>query len=260
MSRGVVSQEFRAESGWRVQSGDGRIMRDKSGRNNDLERAVETYLQSGEQEALERVVEAGSNLVHYYARLYGGGCSDEDLSQAGYEGLLKALKRFDPGRNVLFATYATHCINGEIRRELRKRKSFKMPEWIVNLQGKIIRASEELTQENGRLPTLKEVAERINVQEDGILQAMQAGCVSLDELDVSRVKNLHYESFKLPIEDEIMIRMALDRLSGLQKKVFKLIYYRDMTQEQVAQKLGTNQRRVSRVLFSGHTLLKKILE
>ena len=229
----------------------------RSGSN--LETAVEIYLKTGEIDALEQVVEAGSGLVHHYARLYAGGRNDEDLSQAGYEGLLKALRRFDPGRNVLFATYASHCINGEIRRELRKRKAFKLPEWISNLQNKITAATEVLIQEKGRFPSLGEIAERINVQEDGIVQAMQAGSVSMDEVDISQVRNLRYESFKLPIEDEITVRMTMERLSALQKKVLKLTYYKDLTQAQIAVELGINQRQVSRVLFQGHSSLKKAL-
>ncbi len=219
--------------------------------NQILETAARNYLSTGHLEAKEAVVCAGKALVNYYAGLYSPGKIDEDLRQAGYEGLLKALKRYNPERGVLFATFATHCIIGEIRHELRDRGPFKAPEWLKDLQSKIISATEELAQKNGTMPSLKEIANKANIAEGGIQEAMQAGCVSLDEMDLSKVRSLRYESFKLPIEDVITLKMSMDKMDSLQKKVVTLIYYEGMTQEEVARKLGINQRKVSRILNRG---------
>lgn len=219
--------------------------------NNALEIAAKDYVFTKAPAAKEAVVETGQALVNYYASLYSPGRIDEDLRQAGYVGLLKALKRFDPNKGVLFATYATHCIIGEIRHELRDRGTFKIPDWLKSLQAKIIEATDELAQKNYAMPTLKEIASKVNVAEEGIVEAMQAGCISLDQLDLSKLKSLRYESFKLPIEDVITVKMSLDRMDQLQKKVVTMIYYEGMTQEQVARKLGLNQRKVSRLLNSG---------
>jgi RNA polymerase sigma-B factor len=217
-------------------------------KNKMLEAAVAHYLQSKSDEDKISVVEAGEALVNYYASLYSPGKTDEDLRQAGYEGLLKALKRFKPDLNVTFSTYATHCIIGEIRHELRDRGTFKIPDWMKSLQAKIIKATEELAQKNGAMPTLKEIAHRVNVAEDGIIEAMQAGCVSLDEIDLSKVKHLRYESFKLPIEDKIALQISIEKMDQLQQQVVRLIYYEGFTQEEVAKRLGLNQRKVSRLL------------
>ncbi len=223
----------------------------KTKQNTVLEAAVQEYLEKDSNESKAAVIKAGEALINYYAGLYSPGKLDEDLKQVGYEGILKALKRYDPTRNVMFSTFATHCIIGEIRHELRNRGSFKIPEWLKKIQATVINATEELAQQNGAMPTLQEIAVKVNVSEEGIVEAMQAGCVSLGEVDLSKVKTLRYESFKLPIEDKITVQMALDRMEDFPKEVITLIYYEGLTQEQVAQRLGISQRKVSRIMNRG---------
>ncbi len=220
----------------------------KSCQNNALEKAVLRYLQEGSQEARAAVVREGELLISYCARLYSHEKPDEDLKQAAYEGILKALRRYDPDRKVKFSTFAVHCMIGEIRHELRDRGPFKVPEWLQNLQVAIIKATEDLAQLNAAMPSLVEITQKINVSEEGIVEAMQAGVVSLDEVDLTKVKSLRYESFKLPIEDRIAVQMSLEKMDLLQQKVIKMIYYEGLTQEQAAKRLGINQRKVSRLL------------
>ena len=220
-------------------------------KNRELEEAVQLYLQDGSQEAKEAVIYAGENLINYYASLYSPGKPDEDLKQAGYEGILKALKRYDPARGNMFSTFAVHCIIGEIRHELHRREYFKIPDWLKRLQSAVIRATDELAQQNGCMPTLSDIARKVNIAEEGIVEAMQAGCVSLEESDLNKIKSLHYESFKLPIEDKITVQMSLERMDNLPKKVITLIFYEGYTQEQTAKQLGISQRQVSRIMNRG---------
>ncbi len=219
--------------------------------NCNLETAVEKYLSSPGQTEKEAVVKAGESLVNYYAGLYSPGKIDEDLKQAGYEGLLKALKRFDLSRGIQFSTYAVHCIIGEIRHDLRMQGPFKVPDWLKSIQAKVLTATEELAHKNGVMPSLAEIAKNANVTEEGIIEAMQAGCVSLDEIDLSKVRSLRYESFKLPIEDVITLQMSIEKMDQLQQQVIKLIYYEGLTQEETAKRLGLNQRKVSRLMNKG---------
>ena len=186
--------------------------------NIAIEAAVLNYIETGSKEDKAEVVKTCDALINYYARLYIPGRLDEDLRQAGCEGILKALKRYNQSRGVMFSTYASHCIIGEIRHELRYRETFKMPDWLRSLQGNIINATEELAQKNGAMPTLAEIAREVNVSEDGIVEAMQAGCVSLDEIDLAKVKHVRYESFRLPIEDKITVQMSLERMDDLPKR------------------------------------------
>ncbi|MDA8096295.1 MAG: sigma-70 family RNA polymerase sigma factor [Clostridia bacterium] len=219
----------------------------------NLESAVQTYLIDRNEERLRRVVESGSQLVHHFARLFSGNGPPDDLVQAGYEGLLKALRRFDPERNVKFVTYASHCIMGEIRHELRREASFDRPGWVFDLQARIHRASDKLLQRSGEPPGLEAIAEAVNIRKEGVQEALRAGSVSLDELDLSRIRRIRYESFQLPIEDRIAVRQAVEHLNGLQRRVVYLIFYQDLTQAQAARKLGISQRRVSRLLHCGLT-------
>ncbi len=189
----------------------------------DLETAVRDYLKNNSQETRQNVIRVGQAMVNYYADLYSPGKNDQALQQAANEGFLVALRRYDPSRNVLFSTYATHCIISEIRQELRTRKLFKMPLWLRRLQDDVINATEELARDNGSLPSLEDIAQKINIAEKGIIEAMQAGSVSLNEVDLNSIKSLRHETFKLPIEDVITIRKSMDRLNGIQKKVLSLI-------------------------------------
>ncbi|HHX50490.1 MAG TPA: sigma-70 family RNA polymerase sigma factor [Clostridia bacterium] len=221
--------------------------------NDDLERSVASYLKEKNEANLNSLVKAAGGLVHHFARVHSGGRPGEDVIQAGYEGLLKALRNYDSSRNVRFSTYASYWIMGEIRRELWKEATFYTSGWIVELQKKIRQATDDLRQSLGEEPSLQSIAEAVNVQEDGIVQAMLAGRIPLEEVDLSRIRSIRYESFQLPIEDKILLYHALEKLSELQKKVVYLVFYQEMTQSKTASLLGINQRRVSR-------LLKKALE
>lgn len=228
-------------------------------RSPDMETAMRSYLAEGGEERLSAVVEAGEGLVYHYARLYGGGRPSADLVQSGYEGLMKAIRRYDPGRNVRFVTFAAHCVMGEIRHQLRREMSFDRPGWVAELQGRIHRAADELLQQTGRPPSLQAIAAAVNIRETGVVQALQAGRVPIDEISLSQIRHLRYQSFQLPIEDRIAVRQALERLTGLQQKVVYLIYYHDLTQTQAAVRLGISQRRVSRLLHRGLAQMAKIL-
>jgi len=188
----------------------------------DLEDAVKDYLDTGSQDSREKVIALGQSMAGYFANLYSPGSADNGMKRAASSGFLKALKRFDPQRGVQFSTYATHCIISEIREELKNRQLFRVPEWLKKLQDDVVRATEELTRENQMMPTLQEIANKVNVAESGIAEAMQAGTVAFDNLNVKSIKSLRHEAFKLPVEDVITIRKSLDRLGDIQLKVLSL--------------------------------------
>lgn len=223
-------------------------MVNKDFRNSELETAAQCFISEGSDEAKVAVINAAEALVNYYAGIYSSGIIDEDLRQAAYEGILKALDRYDPDRGTLFCTFAVHYITGEIRHELRRREFFKVPDWIKTIQASVISATEELAQQNSAMPSLGDIARKVNISEDGVLEAMQAGHLPLDDIDLARVKHIRYENFRLPIEDVITVRMSLERMDDLQRNVLTLIFYDGMTQEETAKKLGINQRQVSRIM------------
>lgn len=228
-------------------------------RRENLDSLCYRYSSSLSEEDLAGLVTAAERLVRYYARLYTGGAA-EDVMQAGREGLMKAVRRFDAGRGVAFSTYAAHCIMGEIRHYIRKEASYYRPGVIKDLQHKIDAYVEAVVKEKGEPPELSEIAVHLNAKEEGIIEAMRAGLVSLEEIDVKQIQSLHYESFRLPIEDKIWLEEALNRLSRLQKKVVYLLFYRDLTQSQAGKLLGISQRRVSRILQKSLQQLAKMLK
>ena len=224
---------------------------EKISKHLDLEEAVVAYRNDRSEENLKQVIMAGKPLVYHFANIYSGNRYSEDLIQAGYEGLLKALKRFDPGRGVRFVTFASHYIMGEIRHQLRREASFDRQGWVADIQSRIYRVMDDLLQKTGEPPSLEEIAEAVNIRKEGVIQALQAGRVSLETLDLNQFKHLYYENFKLPIEDQIAVRQALKRLNDMQRRVIYLIFYRDLTQQQVAKKMGIGQRKVSRLMHRG---------
>jgi RNA polymerase sigma-B factor len=193
-----------------------------NGKQGDLEDAVKQYLETGSQASRESVISLGRNMAEYFAGIYSPGSMDEGLKRSATAGFLKALKRFDPSKGALFSTYATHCIISEIREELKNRQLFKVPEWLKKLQNDVIGATEELAAENKMMPTLQEIADKVNIAENGIAETMQAGSVDLNKLDLRSIKSLRHEAFKLPVEDVITIRKSLDRLGDIQLKVLSL--------------------------------------
>ena len=188
-----------------------------------LEVAVQEYLENGSSESKEVVLALGRELSNYYASLYSPGIVDVTLKEAARKGYLMALKRYDSSKGVSFSYYASHCIINQIREVLRARDLFKVPGWLKNLQDDVLNATEELSLKKAYLPSLEDIAAKANIAEQGITEAMQAGTVPMQEINISAIKSLRLETLKMPIEDVITIRKSIDRLTDIQKKFLSLI-------------------------------------
>jgi RNA polymerase sigma-B factor len=227
------------------------------GGRDGLDEALAAYRESGKEEELREVMRAGKRLVCYYVKLFSAGSLDEDMVQAGYEGLLKAVKKFEEGAGAGFVTYASHCIMGEIRHYIRKETSYYRPGCVADLQYKVEKMVEERLKESGELPKIEEIAKKLNVKEEGVKAVMRAGLVPLEKKEI---KILKYESFRLPIEDKILLEQAMNKLGNLQKRVINMLFFRDMTQVEAAEELGVNQRKVSRELHKGLKSMARYME
>lgn len=221
---------------------------EKEGSLPDLEEVFSAYQKNPTHRGMSQLMESGKGLILHFSRIFSGGNPHDDLMQAGYEGLLKAVHRYDPQKNTRFITYASHCIMSEIRHEIRKEKSFYCPVWIVELQAQIIKTSDEFLKEKGEMPSIQDISRLVNVSREGVLQAMRAGRVPFEELDLGKIRSKTYLPFQLPLEDRISIQEAIRKLTEIQRKVIYFIFYRDMTQTQAAEELNINQRKVSRIL------------
>src|SRR3954467_6562260 len=114
------------------------------------------------------------------------GLAEEDLVQAAYVGLVKAVKGFDPGHERDFLSYAVPTVTGEVKRYFRDFGwSVRPPRRVQELQGQIAKASSELTQQRGRSPRPSEVAELLGLDVETVIEALAAdGAFTPASLDV----------------------------------------------------------------------------
>ncbi|MBS3786582.1 sigma-70 family RNA polymerase sigma factor [Candidatus Bipolaricaulota bacterium] len=191
------------------------------------------------------------------------GLDFEDLRQAGYIGLLNAVENFDLSRGTKFSTYATHLIKGEIRHQVRDNQpSVHIPQWVKRLNKKVKKAQERIYQETGEYPSIKDLAEELNIEEEGVKEVLKARdsmtYVSIDRerresdprpeyIDYEKIKSKHEED--LPLEFKVRIADAIEKLTEVQQQVVKGIFYEDQTQEEIGEEIGTSQRQVSRIKY-----------
>ena len=199
-------------------------------------------------------------LVEHLARRYRDrGEAYEDLVQVGMVGLIKAVDRFDTGRGVEFSTFATPTIVGEIKRHFRDRTwSLKVPRRMQELHAAVTKASEALSGELGRSPTVKELAARLEVTEEDILDALDSGQAyhttsldagSRDDEVGSLVESMGEEDPELEaVEYREALRPLLEALPERERRIVMLRFFHNHSQGQIAQEIGISQMHVSRLL------------
>ena len=218
----------------------------------------------GDKEARETLIEENMGLIHHVVkRFLGRGVEAEDLFQIGAIGLVKAVDRFDLSFDVRFSTYAVPMIAGEIKRFLRDDSMIKISCSLKELAIRAARLREELLMERGEEPGVEELAERLGVEPEELVQAMDGSA------EVESLQKIVYQGDGEGLslmdkvdqgkdEEETLLRQLLleQLLSSLEPKERRLIvlrFFHDRTQTQVAEELGMSQVQVSR-------LEKKILQ
>lgn len=227
----------------------------------DNEQLLAVYAETGSAATLDELVRRNQNLLHHILKRFAYATEPyEDLLQVANLGLIKAAQRFDPGRGVRFSTYATAIVDGELRHHLRDSLLMRQPRWVKKVYRQIEDKSNELMHKLGRPPEVAELAEALNINEEGILEVMNLySRIQLHshdepftpasfqaEADPHLVHSLRQHSFALPIEDKITLYAALDRLSAFHKRLLYLLFFKDLTQHEVAQEMGLTQKKVSR--------------
>lgn len=227
------------------------------------------FKEEGDMEAREKLVMSHLNLVRFIANKFKNrGEPIDDLIQVGYLGLLKAIDRFDPSRGLEFTTFATPTIMGEIKRHFRdKGWSVRVPRRLQELSAKVNQATDALTSQLQRSPTVAEIAEYLDATVDEVLEAMESSSayssVSLeapsgtdDDDTPSVIDRYATEDSDLAFtEDRIIIEEALASFSPREREVIEMRFLKGMTQIEIAEKLGISQVQVSRLL---RRTLKKI--
>jgi RNA polymerase sigma-B factor len=210
----------------------------------------------------EYLIQKHTGLVRHVAKDYTqAGETFEDLVSVGLVGLINAVDRFDPERGTRFATFAVPTIKGEIRRHFRDRGwGMRVPRRIQELVHRVKRAADLLSQERGRSPTYAELASALNVTEEQVVEAVEASAqydlLSTDALstsdgDDSPISSQEREGALDPelesIGDRDAITAALSRLPARERVIMILRYYQDLSQTEIARRLGISQMHVSRL-------------
>lgn len=227
------------------------------------------FKEEGDMDAREKLVMSHLNLVRFIANKFKNrGEPIDDLIQVGYLGLLKAIDRFDPSRGLEFTTFATPTIMGEIKRHFRdKGWSVRVPRRLQELSAKVNQATDTLTSQLQRSPTIAEIADYLDATVDEVLEAMESSSayssVSLeapsggdDDDTPSVIDRYATEDSDLAFtDDRVIIEEALASFSPRERDVIEMRFLKGMTQIEIAEKLGISQVQVSRLL---RRTLKKI--
>jgi RNA polymerase sigma-B factor len=209
----------------------------------------------------DELVEVHLPLVEYLARRFRNrGEPLDDLVQVATIGLIKSVDRFDLERGVEFSTYATPTIVGEIKRHFRdKGWAIRVPRRLQELKLSLTKATSELSQKNGRSPTVAELAQHLGMTEEEILEGLESAnaysAVSLDAPDGGDDDSPAVADSLGMVDDALegveyreSLKPLLEKLPAREKKILMLRFFGGMTQSQIAGELGISQMHVSRLL------------
>jgi RNA polymerase sigma-B factor len=186
--------------------------------------------------------------------------SFDDLLQVASIGLLKAIDRYDPARGTAFSSFAVPTILGELRRHIRDHTwSVRVPRELQELGQRLRRTTDELSAELGRPPTIAELADRLEVSEETVLDARQAAAAhtpaSLDE-PASRGEDSAplgellggEDSALAAADDAITLQRLLRGLPTRDREILRLRFEEDLKQREIGKRVGISQMHVSRVI------------
>ena len=228
----------------------------------DKKEMFRKYRETGDKEIRNRIVEEHLYMVDILIRKYlNKGMEYDDLYQVGAMALINAVERFDPEKGFEFSSFATPTILGEIKKHFRDTGwSMKVPRKLKENASAIPAAREALAAKLGRTPTIKELAEEMNIGEDELLEAMQGslayGTFSLDQTFEEEEKNGDNPVFEKyayqeekgfdRFENREIIGSVLKKLNSTNQYVFKKRFLEERSQAEIAKKLGVSQMTISR--------------
>jgi RNA polymerase sigma-B factor len=248
--------------------------------NNELKREsanlLRDYQQSRARTIRNQLVQLHFGLVKKEAHYWSNQCTEsyEDLVQVGCMGLIQAIERFDLSKGHAFSSFAIPYIRGEIQHYLRdKGVTVRIPRRWLALHQQAVGISRDLQKKYNRQPTDSEIAAALLIspaewQEiklawanrsplslDMPVQDAAEGTTSLGEI----VPDNRYSSFALAQEDQIRLQEALVQLEQRTHEVLEFVFLYDLTQKEVAERLGISVVTVARRVKKGLELLKQLM-
>ncbi len=231
---------------------------------------LKRYHERGDARARDQLAEEMVPLARALAGRYTGrGEPLDDLVQVACVGIMKAIDGFDLSRDVRFSSYATPTVLGEIKRYFRdKTWALRVPRGLQELQIEVAKARDKLTTTLGRSPTVQELADAVDSPFEEVLQTIQSQDArrtrSLDEPtgeDVTLADSLGQRDPDIArAEMRVLLDEAMDVLSERDQEVLRLRFVGDLTQTEIATRVGVSQMQVSRIIRSSLTKLRSDIE
>lgn len=244
--------------------------------SKDIHKLLLEYHKNKEKTVRDKIVGHTISLVKRIAYGLARRSTDpvDDLIQVGSIGLVKAIEQFNPEAGAKFHTYATHLITGEIRHYLRDKTSMiRAPRELQELSFRISRLVQDLIHKLGREPSDSEVADVLQTSQEKISEAYEVDrrrtLISLDQtlttdgtseqLLIDTLEDSSHQLRFISEEDNIMLLAAIKQLKDNLRQVVEMTYYQDLSQTEVARRLGISQMQVSRRLRAATAELQRIL-
>lgn len=217
------------------------------------------YRETGDEVVRNAIVEQHQHLADGFARRFGArGIHVEDLRQTALVAMVRAVDRFDPDRGVSFATFASRTMEGELKRTLRDQAWSVRPPRSLQERHLAIRQQEEaLLHQLGRTPTIKELADALDVEPSAVLSAMEAeharradsiNAPGRDEAPGLDDVTDKADSGFTRVEDRLVLSELMDGLGDLEREILHLRFFDRLAQEEIAERVGVSQSYVSRLL------------
>ncbi len=220
------------------------------------------YRRTGDRRLRNQLVEHHRHVADYFVRRYSRrGVPADDLRQLALLATIHAVERFDPEMGVAFSTFASRTIDGELKRYFRDRTwSVRPPRRAQELHLELRRTDEELTHRLRRSPTITELAAALDVSEDHVLEALEAGtahqATSLDQPAPGdddgaprgeRLLSTTDVGF-VGVDQQMVVRDLLAELPERERTIVYLRFFENLTQPEIAERVGVSQSYLSRIL------------
>lgn len=250
-------------------------MMDWQMRQMDTEELFRLWRKTKDPKVRDELIYRHMDLAKGLARRFvGRGEPLEDLIEVAIYGLISAIDRYDPDRGTKFITFAVPTILGELKRYFRDASwAMQLPRGLQELNQKAYKLIDILTQKLGRPPTMAELAQELGVSEEQAIEALDAAnayeVLSLEqEVTTDEDDKPQPLSELLTVEDQTVERWqkrqlldeAMKALSERERTIVEMRFYDDLTQQQIAKRLGISQMHVSRLLRRALAKMKAYLK
>ncbi len=210
----------------------------------------------GDENATERLIAENTPLLKSIVKRYMGKHIEyDDLFQIAGIGLLKAIKNFKQDFNVRFSTYAVPMILGEIKRQMRDDGYIKVSRSLKSLSSKITRYMDEVIKQGNDDPTVEQIARHFDISPSDVVFALDATRLPVSLYETTSDKDGKQTELvdRLPTDEDrkmvqsLILKDMLSRLSERERKIIIYRFFRDMTQGEIAEKMGVSQVQISRL-------------